>query len=253
MSTLLFVTKTVLSVVGWTLLVLLFFPVRLDILWQEAVITLDLGYLFFRRRILPAEKPSAVKKNDSQQKKEDNKETSEEERISSSPAGPPVKPADSDEPSADASRKGGKKKDKDSDRTLTDTVEKILRIVRPLMKPGYWLARMLLKAVHVRDVSVVISVTGSDPASIGFRSGLHWALLGNFMQVLNSLFGKNVTYGEVTVYPCFGDAEPKKEKMSCTVSVRPVIIILLVLGFGLGYLFELIRNLLDRGGKKNVN
>ena len=244
MSIFLTVIKIIFSVIGWTLLVLLFFPVRLDILWQDAAIRLELRYLFLHRRLVPADRNRDGKKDRKHRERKDGSAGDAETDSGNS---------DTSEAMEEDDRRDSSGKEKGSGQSIAESVERILRIVRPLMKPGFWLARMLLKAVRIRDMSVVISVTGSDPASIGFRSGLQWALIGNFMRLINSLFGKNVTYGEVTVYPCFGGAEPKKEKMSCSVKAQPIIIILLVLGFGFGFLFEAVRTLLDRGGKKNVN
>lgn len=244
MSIFLTVIKIIFSVIGWTLLVLLFFPVRLDILWQDAAIRLELRYLFLHRRLVPADRNRDGKKDRKHRERKDGSASNAEIDSGNS---------DTSEAMEEDDRRDSSGKEKGSGQSIAESVERILRIVRPLMKPGFWLARMLLKAVRIRDMSVVISVTGSDPASIGFRSGLQWALIGNFMRLINSLFGKNVTYGEVTVYPCFGGAEPKKEKMSCAVTAQPIIIILLVLGFGFGFLFEAVRTLLDRGGKKNVN
>ena len=237
------ILKIVFAVLGWLLLILLLFPVRLDLLWQDAVLTADLKYIFFRFRLSPQKKAEKEEKDDTVTTAAHVLE-SEKPVSESAPAPAP------EEKKPEKKRK--KKKEKE-EATLSETIEKIMRFVSPLFRPGYWLVRMLLKAVKVRDVSVTVSVTGSDPASIGFRSGIHWSLIGNFMNTLNYLFGKNVTYGDVTVYPCFDDSEPPKERLSCSVSVQPLIVILLVLGFLLGYLFELVRNLLNRGGKKNVN
>jgi len=243
------ILKITFSVLGWLLLILLLFPVRVDLLWQDAVFTADLRYIFFRFRLSPREKHENREK-----KVEKEKEKEKEDPGPSSPESDNSIPDSHSDPvsSAEEKKQENKEKKKEEGATLSETIEKIRRLVSPLLRPGYWLFRMLLKAVRVRDVSVVVSVTGSDPASIGFRSGIHWSLIGNFMNALNYLFGKNVTYGEVTVYPCFDDSEPPKERMSCTVSVQPLIVILLVIGFLLGYLFELVRNLLNRGGKKNV-
>ena len=241
------ILKITFSVLGWLLLILLLFPVRVDLLWQDAVFTADLRYIFFRFRLSPREKhENREKKVEKEKEKEDSGPSSPESYNS-------IPDSHSDPASsAEEKKQENKEKKKEEGATLSETIEKIRRLVSPLIRPGYWLFRMLLKAVRVRDVSVVVSVTGSDPASIGFRSGIHWSLIGNFMNTLNYLFGKNVTYGDVTVYPCFDDSEPPKERMSCTVSVQPLIVILLVIGFLLGYLFELVRNLLNRGGKNNV-
>lgn len=243
------ILKISFSVLGWLLLILLLFPVQVDLLWQDAVFTADLRYIFFRFRLSPREKHENREK-----KEEKEKEKEKEDSGPSSPESDNSIPDSHSDPasSAEEKKQENKEKKKEEGATLSETIEKIRRLVSPLLRPGYWLFRMLLKAVRVRDVSVVVSVTGSDPASIGFRSGIHWSLIGNFMNTLNYLFGKNVTYGDVTVYPCFDDSEPPKERMSCTVSVQPLIVILLVIGFLLGYLFELVRNLLNRGGKKNV-
>ena len=243
------ILKISFSVLGWLLLILLLFPVRVDLLWQDAVLTADLRYIFFRFRLSPREKHENREK-----KEEKEKEKEKEDSGPSSPESDNSIPDSHSDPasSAEEKKQENKEKKKEEGATLSETIEKIRRLVSPLLRPGYWLFRMLLKAVRVRDVAVVVSVTGSDPASIGFRSGIHWSLIGNFMNTLNYMFGKNVTYGDVTVYPCFDDSEPPKERMSCTVSVQPLIVILLVIGFLLGYLFELVRNLLNRGGKKNV-
>ncbi|MBQ5412057.1 MAG: hypothetical protein IIU19_01610 [Oscillospiraceae bacterium] len=253
------ILKIVFSVLGSLLVILLLFPVRLDILWKDTVFTADLRYIFFRRRLSPKDKKGKDEETHGEEKEETDDGsagTGSHSAQTASETGPvhdsaPVSQMEEKAPEQIKQEKENKKTEKEED-SLSGTIEKIKRIVAPLLKPGYWLFRMLLRAVHVRDVSVVVNVTGSDPASVGFRSGIQWSLIGNFMNTLNYLFGKNVTYGDVTVYPCFGDAEPKEEKMSCTVSVRPLIVILLVLGFLLGYLFELVRNLLKRGGKKNV-
>ena len=256
MKTFLRILKISFSVLGSLLLILLLFPVRLDLLWQDAVLTADMKYMFFRRRLSSKERTDRKEKQKKEQEeeKETEKEKEKEKDTSASDAGSETEVSGGSGPvSAEGKKPEKKKKEKEKEETtLSEKIEKVMRFVEPLFRPGYWLVRMLLKAVRVRDVSVVVSVTGEDPASVGFRSGIHWSLIGNLMKTLNYLFGKNVTYGEVTVYPCFGDAEPKKEKISCSVSVQPLIVILLVLGFLLGYLFELVRNLLKRGGKKNV-
>ena len=239
------ILKIMFSVLGWLLLILLLFPVRVDLLWQDAVFTADLRYIFFRFRLSPREKHENREKKVEKEKEDSGPSSPESDNSIPDSHSDPVS-------SAEEKKQENKEKKKEEGATLSETIEKIRRLVSPLLRPGYWLFRMLLKAVRVRDVSAVVSVTGSDPASIGFRSGIHWSLIGNFMNTLNYLFGKNVTYGEVTVYPCFDDSEPPKERMSCTVSVQPLIVILLVIGFLLGYLFELVRNLLNRGGKKNV-
>ena len=244
MSTFLEVFKMILAVIGCLLVILLLFSVRLEVLWQEGILSADVRYLFFNQRLIPKSRKEHEEK-DGDQKEEDASDGDD----GTSGSGTHTEDVSGDH-SGESNGKENKKKESTS---LYDTVEKIVRIVSPLLKPGFWLVRMLLRCVHVSDVTVNVSVTGTDPASIGFRSGIHWSLIGNLMQMLNLLFGKNVTYSDITVYPCFGDAEPIKEKMGCTVTVRPLIIILLVLGFGLGYLFEVIRNLLNRGGKKNVN
>ena len=262
------ILKISFSVLGWLLLILLLFPVRVDLLcrfrtaaeqkktlkdFERGTVDIIIGthrvlrYIFFRFRLSPREK------HENREKKEEKEKEKEKEKEDSGPSSPESDnsiPDSHSDPasSAEEKKQENKEKKKEEGATLSETIEKIRRLVSPLLRPGYWLFRMLLKAVRVRDVSVVVSVTGSDPASIGFRSGIHWSL----MNTLNYLFGKNVTYGDVTVYPCFDDSEPPKERMSCTVSVQPLIVILLVIGFLLGYLFELVKNLLNRGGKKNV-
>lgn len=250
MSTFLKIIRITLSVLGWTLLVLLLFPVKLEVLLQDSVLTADLSYAFLKFRLSPK------KGGHSPEVKEDDSGGTEKDEDLLSPVTDSVTGVNDSDSVPPSQKTGDKSKEKSKEKekgSVSETVGKIMRIAGPLLRPGYWLLRMILKAVHVRDVTAVVSVTGSDPASIGFRSGIYWALIGDLMKDLGLLFGKNVTYKEVTVFPCFGDTEPIKEKIGCTVIVCPLIIILLVIGFGLGYLFELIRNLLNRGGKNDVN
>ncbi len=267
MSTFLKVVKIILTVLGWSLLILLIFPVRLDLLLQDSVLTADLRYIFLKFRLSPSEKGKKEDPSESVQKDVAEDVERDEAAVQEPQAENPEEPKENsgaeDRTAEDEPKTGNggtedptdEDEDEDTDKkeSLGDTIRKIIRFAEPLLKPGYWLLRKLFGAIHVDNVSVVVSVTGSDPASIGFRSGLWWALLGDLMHLLALLFGKNVTYSEVTVLPCFGETKPVKEKIGCSVSACPLIIILLALGFGLGYLFELVRNLIKRGGKKNVN
>lgn len=246
------IIKWFFTVIGWLLLLILFlmaFPVRADILLEDAIFHLDVKYMFFRFKLLPS-------------KKKANKERVEGQGGSSGSAHPDTASAAVDEkedeiPDPPADGKEDKvpdlPADKQKKKSLSETLSRIESIVRRISQPGYWAVRMLLKAIHIRDVSVVVCVTGEDPASVGFRSGLQWSLIGEFMKTLNLIFGKNVTYGEVTVYPCFNGVEERKEKLSLSISTCPIIIVLIILGFGLGYLLELIKDLFSRGGKENVN
>lgn len=266
------IIKGFFTAVGWILLLILFlliFPVRADILLEDAVLHLDLKYLLFKFRILPAKDKAGKSRKKEKSGKEDAGETkdasplpdtdpgentSDRNDASGKDAGMPMtgkktegKKIGDKRNSQGTSEKGSKEK------SVGETVSKIISLIRRISQPGYWAVRMLLRAVHIKDFSVVVCVTGDDPASVGFRSGIQWSLIGSFMNTINRLFGKNVTYGEVTVLPCFNGVDERKEKLSCSISTQPIIILLIVLGFGLGYLTELIKDLISRGGKKNVN
>jgi len=235
------VIRVILGAAGWLLLFLLVFPVRADVLLEDAVLHVDIRYLFMKFRLLPGRKSGDGK-------------ASEQARNDSENA-----PADAEKPEENApDESGGEQKDdgksgSGSHKSVSETITRIKDLLSPLLRPGWWLLRMLTRTIRIKDMSVIIDVTGSDPASIGFRSGLQWALVGNFMKLLGLIFGKNVTYGDVTVMPCFDRQAEKKEKLSFSACTVPIVILLLVLGFALAYLFGLIKKKLSFGGKKNVN
>ena len=246
MSLLLDIFRWIFTVVGWLLLLILFlmfFPVRADILLEDAVLYIDLKYLFFRIKVLPSKKKkkeaeyvsdneSAAESLPEEEQYIDNKDQKEQDK-------------EKREKTAAAYER--------EEKSVGDTITRIVSLIRKIMQPAYWLVRMLLKTVHIEDVSVIVCVTGEDPASVGFRSGLQWSFIGSFMTLLNQLFGKNVTYNDVTVLPCFNGVSEKKEKLSFSISAQPIIILMITLGAALGYVFELIKDLFSRGGKKNVN
>ena len=73
------ILKIVFTVLGGLLLILLLFPVRLDILWQDAVLRADLSYIFFRKRLSPKDKNGKEKEHDSNSNEEGIDEGSENE------------------------------------------------------------------------------------------------------------------------------------------------------------------------------
>jgi hypothetical protein len=258
------IIKWLFTAVGWLLLLILFlliFPVRADILLEDAVFHLDIRYLFLKLNILPAKENKDKKKEEEEEKQEEQEEKEEAGGEAASTAGEEQEHGEKtettdQEPLPELGDPG--KDDAEEYKTerkvksVSDTISKIVTIIRRIEQPAYWTVRMLLRAVHIKDFSVVVCVTGEDPASVGFRSGLQWSFIGSFMSLINRLFAKHVSYGEVTVLPCFNMVEERKEKLRCSISTQPIIVLLIALGFGLGYLIELIKDLISRGGKKNV-
>ena len=69
-------------------------------------------------------------------------------------------------------------------------------------------------------------------------SGAAWADIGEIMRFLHVVFGKNVEYKEITVYPCFDPDDGADERFGCEITVTPIIIVLIAICFGFNYLKE---------------
>ena len=100
----------------------------------------------------------------------------------------------------------------------------------------------LFHHIHMDDVEIVWNVRSDDAARVGMLSGLAWMVIGDVMKTLALLFGKNLTYKEITVMPCFDPKAGADERIGCEVSARPIIIVLIALYFGVLYLKERLFN-----------
>ena len=230
--------------VGWLILLILFllaFPVRLDLLLQRGSSHVRLEYLFLKFDLYPGKK------------KGDGEELTEGDATEDADDGSEGVDVPQDEASAEDAKEAVSDEKLPSQQNGGRGLKKIMSLMRRIMKPAFWFVRMLLKAVHVDDVTVAVNVTGEDPASVGFRSGIQWGLIGSFMKDLNLIFGKNVTYGEVTVYPCFGDAQGTQERLGARISASPLLILMITIGFLFGFLIETIKDYFSRRRNKDVN
>jgi hypothetical protein len=69
-------------------------------------------------------------------------------------------------------------------------------------------------------------------------SGVAWAVIGELMKNLALMFGENVSYKEITVYPCFDPEDGADERFGCEITLTPIIIVMIIISFGFVYLKE---------------
>jgi hypothetical protein len=96
--------------------------------------------------------------------------------------------------------------------------------------------------VQVKDVHASLECVSSDAAVTGMLTGAKWAFLGGVSKTLNDLFGRNVSYGELKVTPCWTRDMAKGEEAGCKVRLRPIAALAAGIIFLAGWLPKRRRN-----------
>lgn len=240
------------------LVVLLMIPVTATVRFRQGVLTLVVRYLFINYQVLPSHKkddhggekaaddPAGQLHTETQQSVANSMETA-----NNSTAVPEENPeltdtsdASMDDFSADASGADEEHTEADPDgqndvaggdkSSLADLWHKI----RPFLDPTKKAVIALCHRIYIREIEIIYNVRGSDAARVGMLSGAAWAVIGEIMRFLHVVFGKNVEYKEITVYPCFDPDDGADERFGCEITVTPIIIVLIAICFGFNYLKE---------------
>ena len=261
MSIILLILKILLYVllgVLCLLAVLLMIPVTASVRFRQGVLSLAVRYLFIKFQVLPSRKKSESEQDDSvgkpgEQLHEDahTDEAVEEEttELSFAPADDNTSDNELDEQAPESfssgdSGSGEQQSQQDSDKRneklgeKKDSLTDLWRRIRPLLDPTKKAVISLCHRIHIRKIEIVYNVRGSDAARVGMLSGAAWAIIGELMRLLHLVFGKNVEYKEITVYPCFDPDDGADERFGCEITVTPIIIVLIAVCFGFRYLKE---------------
>ena len=233
------------------LLLLSLFPLRLDVEWRTGELKADAGYLFFRKKLLPKRKPKAEKEEGNQEASavpdpdplpEDRPPVPDpdplpEERPSVADPDPlPPEPEQEPGEEEDGTREDPpREKEKGGLQELWETVE-------PFLDPGIRAVRYLGRHVQVKDVHASLECVSSDAAVTGMLTGAKWAFLGGVSKTLNDLFGRNVSYGELKVTPCWTKDTARGEEAGCRVRLRPIAALAAGVIFLAGWLPKRRRN-----------
>lgn len=253
---LLYVILAVLAIV----LVLLFFPASAKILFRRGKLYVDVKYLFLKRRILPGEEeetslPEEVSDHLEQEEQPEMPKVEQEAPQSAAEEVPAVVEETEEELDPDISEEEVKERPKEEkksakvkktkqkeEKTEENGLAALWKKVRPFVTPATKTLVALFHHIHMENVEIVWNVRGGDAARVGMLSGLAWMVIGDIMKTLGILFGKNLTYKEITVMPCFDPKDGADERFGCEVAVRPIIILLIAGYFGLLFLKEKLFN-----------
>ncbi|MDO5139039.1 MAG: hypothetical protein Q4D71_11370 [Oscillospiraceae bacterium] len=253
----------ILAVIG-LVLVLSIFPVSAKILFRAGKLTVDAKYTFLKYRIYPlkegkkaetVDEPEQVSAPDNAASEENSPETESENirpEVASSavqePAVEEVKPDEPQQEEADYTEEQMEtavSAEEDEPESSDDDDEEHWLVamwnkVRPFIDPSSKTLVALFRHIHMDDVEIVWNVRSDDAARVGMLSGLAWMVIGEVMKTLGLLFGKHLTYKELTVMPCFDPKDGADERFGCVVAIRPIIILLIAIYFLIEFLKEKI-------------
>lgn len=261
---------TILKIIGYVilavlavLLVLLCFPASAKVLFRKGKLSVDLKYLFVKYHIgIPEEEKAPEEKKEEPADEEDLLAEDEHHIAFEEPRFAQEKPADhqTEEPLWEKTEEtvpeppavtededhGEEGEEPEDDEEQEDGEEggiaALWKKIRPFVTPATRTLVALFHHIHMDDVEIVWNVRSDDAARVGMLSGLAWMVIGDVMKTLALLFGKNLTYREITVMPCFDPKAGADERIGCEVSARPIIIVLIALYFGVLYLKERLFN-----------
>ena len=258
----LYVILAVISLV----LVLSVFPVSVKILFRKGKLTADAKYTFLKYRIYPVNEGKKTETADEpnqepvlentvyeEKKPEAPQETALPEVNTYSVQEPTIEdkePEESDQSESDQSEEQSEddsSAEDDETESSDDEDEdeeywfvKLWNKVRPFIDPSSKTLVALFHHIHMNDVEIVWNVRSDDAARVGMLSGFAWMVIGEVMKTLGLLFGKNLTYKELTVMPCFDPKDGADERFGCVVAIRPIIIFLIAIYFLIEFLKEKI-------------
>ncbi len=240
------------------LVVLLLIPVTATIHFRQGVLSLVVRYLFIKYQVLPSRKKGDLEEKNATDDSAGqlNAETQQSvansgETASCSSNVPEENPkvSDTSEVSLDdfpadalGADKGHTEADPDGQNDVADgeksSLADLWHRIRPFLDPAKKAVIALCHRIHIREIEIIYNVRGSDAARVGMLSGAAWAVIGEMMRFLHVVFGKNVEYKEITVYPCFDPDDGADERFGCEITVTPIIIVLIAICFGFRYLKE---------------
>ena len=272
MSILLTILKIILYVilaVICTVLILSIFPVSAKILFRAGKLQVDAKYLFIKYRVMPREEkaPEHVDTETDYSPSEEEVSADIQEQISDtssevhqesvSPLEESIvqeleqeetehtesvqdepnqtEPEMSDNETVQDHREEDEQPD-DEDEEKESGIAALWNKIKPFVTPVSKTLVALFHHIHVKDVEIVWNVRSNDAARVGMLSGFAWMVIREIMRTLALLFGKNLTYKELTVMPCFDPKDGTDERFGCEVAVRPIIILLIAIYFLFLYL-----------------
>ena len=243
----------ILAVIG-LVLILSIFPVSAKILFRAGKLYLDLKYLFLKFQILPAKgkKPDTDDQTESVLTEETVSHAEEtEETVSYELTNSVLEESIAEEQAEEEQEQGEKKeeekpqkekkkkpKDDEEEEEKENTLVALWKKIKPFVTPTTKTLIALFHHIHMKDVEIVWNVRSNDAARVGMLSGLAWLVIGDVMRTFALLFGKNLSYKEVTVQPCFDPKDGADERFGCEVAVRPIIILLIAIYFLFLYVKE---------------
>ncbi len=272
MSILLTILKIILYVilaVICAVLILSIFPVSAKILFRAGKLQIDARYLFIKYRIMPRGEETSESAEPSEEIHQAVEEVAETpEQISyAAPTVPfhessspleesivqEIEQEESEEAETEQEEQDNTEPDPSYHEPLHDNQEEetqpetedeekenglvaLWNKIKPFVTPVSKTLVALLHHIHMNDVEIVWNVRSDDAARVGMLSGLAWMVIGEIMKTLALLFGKNLTYKEITVMPCFDPKDGADERFGCEVAVRPIIILLIAIYFLFEYL-----------------
>ena len=272
MSILLTILKIILYVilaVICAVLILSIFPVSAKVLFRAGKLQIDAKYLFIKYRIMPRGEDTSETAETSEEVHQPAEEVSETpEQISYAapelPSHEDISPLeesivqeleqeDSEETETEQPEQEHTEPDPSYHEPINDHHEEetqpeaedeekenglvaLWNKIKPFVTPVSKTLVALFHHIHMKDVEIVWNVRSDDAARVGMLSGLAWMVIGEIMKTLALLFGKNLTYKEITVMPCFDPKDGADERFGCEVAVRPIIILLIAIYFLFEYL-----------------
>ena len=262
----------ILAVIG-LVLILSIFPVTAKILFRSGKLQLDVKYLFLKYRVMPREEKASGTADDSGESLQSDEQADEPHEqvsysasaVSSQESSSPLEESIVQELEKEETRPPEtvhveadhteleipepeqnhdlpqdtpkeethfESDDEDEDNGIVALWNKIKPFVTPVSRTLV----ALFHHIHMDNVEIVWNVRSNDAARVGMLSGLAWMVIGEIMKTLALLFGKNLTYKEITVMPCFDPKDGADERFGCEVAVRPIIILLIAIYFLFEYL-----------------
>lgn len=225
------------------ILILSLFPLKLDVEWKDRELKARAGYLFLHKDLSPKKKGK---------EKEGKKEPEEAEKPGKPDPIPeaqtpaeekdPLPPEPAEKPADEPAEEGGREDAPEEKNGLQELWEKI----EPFLDPGNRAARHLARHVQVKDLHASLECVSSDAAVTGMLTGAKWAFLGSVSGALNALLGKNVSYGELKVTPCWTRDMAKGEEAGCKVRFRPIYALGAGIIFLAGWLPKRLKNRKNR-------
>ena len=134
------------------------------------------------------------------------------------PAKPRAKPKKEKKPKSNTNRKQKPKKEKPK-----KSFEEILQFIKRIASAATRATKVIFRFLYIRDVQLVLPVSGADAAAAAIACGRMQALVGGTRAVLSNV--TNLHCKRLLIVPDFAGQYAKRLSFSCKIVASPVIMV----------------------------